>query len=139
MPHLSPLYRFLTVLYAVFGFGRIFLRFCGFRWFFPSVLRLLIYPNAPLNILWIEPLCLCFTQFSGNSYCYNFDKIRHRPWKKFWILNFFLLGCWIVLLRSMIYERVQSAFVFCRFVCFFLILIKGIIYSWCHMQVVCLV
>ena len=30
MPHLSPLYRFLTVLYAVFGFGRIFLRFCGF-------------------------------------------------------------------------------------------------------------
>ena len=27
MPHLSPLYRFLTVLYAVFGFGRIFLRF----------------------------------------------------------------------------------------------------------------
>ena len=24
MPHLSPLYRFLTVLYAVFGFGRIF-------------------------------------------------------------------------------------------------------------------
>ena len=24
MPHLSPLYRFLTVSYAVFGFGRIF-------------------------------------------------------------------------------------------------------------------
>ena len=48
MPHLSRLYRFLTVLYAVFGFGRIFLRFCGFGWFFPSVLRFLIYPNAPL-------------------------------------------------------------------------------------------
>ena len=27
VPHLSPLYRFLTVLYAVFGFGPIFLRF----------------------------------------------------------------------------------------------------------------
>ena len=27
MPHLSPLYRFLTVLYAVFGFGPNFLRF----------------------------------------------------------------------------------------------------------------
>ena len=49
MPHLSPLYRFLTALYAVFGFGRIFLRFCGFGWFFSSVLRFLIYPDAPLR------------------------------------------------------------------------------------------
>ena len=44
------------------------------------------------NILWIEPLCLCFTQFSGNSYSYNFDKIRHQPRKNFSILNFFLFG-----------------------------------------------
>ena len=40
----------------------------------------------------MEPLCLCFSQFSGNSYCYNFDKIRHQPRKTFSILNFFLLG-----------------------------------------------
>ena len=47
MPHLSPLYRFLTVLYAVFGFGRICFRFCGFGSSFSSVLRFLIDPNAP--------------------------------------------------------------------------------------------
>ena len=41
MPHLSPLYRFLTVLSVVFGFGWIFLPFCGFGWFFSSVLRFL--------------------------------------------------------------------------------------------------
>ena len=51
MPHFSPLYWFLTVLYAVFCFGRIFLRFFDFGWFFPSVLRFLIYPNAPLSLL----------------------------------------------------------------------------------------
>ena len=44
----SPLHQCLTVLYEVFGFGRIFLRCCGFGWFFSSVLRFLIYPNAPI-------------------------------------------------------------------------------------------
>ena len=47
----SYLYLFgCTVLYAVFGFGRFCLRFCGFWMNFSSVLRFLVYPNPPLNI-----------------------------------------------------------------------------------------
>ena len=37
------------VLLAVFGFARIFMRFCGFGVIFFLVLRFLIYPNTPLT------------------------------------------------------------------------------------------
>ena len=50
MLHLSPLYRFLTVLYVVFGFGRIFLRFWKIFFFGFAVYNIPQYP-PPLAVV----------------------------------------------------------------------------------------
>ena len=47
--------------HAVFGFDRIFCRFFGSWWFFSTVLRFLISPNAPLLFsLFSGALCISF-------------------------------------------------------------------------------
>ena len=53
MPHLSPFYRVLTVLYSVFGFGRIFFAVLDDFFFGFAVSK---GPNAPL--IWvIDQVC----------------------------------------------------------------------------------
>ena len=67
------MYRFQTVLNAVFGFDRNFFRFFGFEWF---LLRFcgLIGPNAPLRSTIVSLtrfVCFCLFFFYHDSAFYN--------------------------------------------------------------------
>ena len=48
--HLRKFKKFIIKKFYFHNQPTIFLRFCGFGWFFSSVLRFLIYPNAPLSL-----------------------------------------------------------------------------------------